>query len=103
MLTLLLMAVAHTLSTMCYYTCHVLVPLIEKNMVIADINNSTCLTASQKKTESRKSKNMDDGRVFKEKWGDEHFFVKTSNMALCLIFKETVSFRILQFEKTLSA
>ena len=47
--------------------------------------------ASQKKTESRKRKNMDDGRVFKEKWKDEHFFVKTNNMVLCLIFKETLS------------
>lgn len=34
---------------------------------------------------------MDDGRVFKEKWKDEHFFVKTNNMVLCLIFKETLS------------
>jgi len=35
-----------------------------------------------------KKKNHDEGRVFKEKWTDKYFFVKTNNMALCLICKE---------------
>lgn len=46
---------------------------------------------SQKKTEPKKGKIMDEETGFSEKGTPEYFFVKTTNMALRLICKEIVS------------
>ena len=52
-----------------YYTWHVLVLLVENSAVIANTNISTYLMASQKKTEPRKRKIMDEGSVLAKKNG----------------------------------
>lgn len=73
-----------------YYTWHVLVLLVENSAVIASTNISTYLTASQKKTEPRKRKIMDEGSVLTKKMDRWVLFVKTNNVTLCLVCKETV-------------
>lgn len=70
-----------------YYTWHV---LVENSAVIANTNISTYLTASQKKTEPRKRKIMDEGSVLTKKMDRWVLFVKTNNVTLCLVCKETV-------------
>lgn len=42
-------------------------------------------------SENKKRKLTGEGKVFNEKWTNEHFFVEIKNGAICLIFKETIS------------
>jgi len=44
----------------------------------------------RRKQNPENEKNVDEGRVFNENWTNEYLLVKTNNMALCLICKETV-------------